>query len=325
MNNLNQPRITAVATATPPDRFTQEEVLQMAGYTRPIARDIFMNSDIDYRYLYVNPATDHPGEDLDKLHRRYREGAALIARQAAERSLEKAGLTTDDVDCILVCSCTGYLCPDLSTVLVKEMGLASRVQRGALLGLQRAYDHARAYPDHRVLMVAVEICSAAYYIDDTLETLIGNAICADGAAACIITCRDDAGGDGHPGPRIRSFASVLDPNCQSSVGFEQRQGYLRIILAPTIRDLAPPIIDRALDELLPPEGVERSGIRHWGLSDDDVAVSRHVLRNYGNMSSPTVLFVLNEFMKNGDAKAGDLGVMLALGPGFAAEAALLEW
>jgi predicted naringenin-chalcone synthase len=206
-------------------------------------------------------------------------------------------------------------------------------------------------------MVAVEICSAAYYIDDTLETLIGNAICADGAAACIITCRDDAGGDGHPGPRIRSFASVLDPNCQSSVGFEQRQGYLRIILAPTIRDLAgylriilaptirdlaPPIIDRALDELLPPEGVERSGIRHWvmhpggrkvidrvqeslGLSDDDVAVSRHVLRNYGNMSSPTVLFVLNEFMKNGDAKAGDLGVMLALGPGFAAEAALLEW
>jgi predicted naringenin-chalcone synthase len=135
MNNLNQPRITAVATATPPDRFTQEEVLQMAGYTRPIARDIFMNSDIDYRYLYVNPATDHPGEDLDKLHRRYREGAALIARQAAERSLEKAGLTTDDVDCILVCSCTGYLCPDLSTVLVKEMGLASRVQRGALLGL----------------------------------------------------------------------------------------------------------------------------------------------------------------------------------------------
>jgi predicted naringenin-chalcone synthase len=338
MNNLNQPRITAVATATPPDRFTQEEVLQMAGYTRPIARDIFMNSDIDYRYLYVNPATDHPGEDLDKLHRRYREGAALIARQAAERSLEKAGLTTDDVDCILVCSCTGYLCPDLSTVLVKEMGLASRVQRGALLGLgcagamptlQRAYDHARAYPDHRVLMVAVEICSAAYYIDDTLETLIGNAICADGAAACIITCRDDAGVDGHAGPRIRSFASVLEPNCQSSV-------------APTIRDLAPPIIDRALDELLPPEGVERSGIRHWvmhpggrkvidrvqeslGLSDDDVAVSRHVLRNYGNMSSPTVLFVLNEFMKNGDAKAGDLGVMLALGPGFAAEAALLEW
>lgn len=348
---LNQPRIAAVATATPPDRFTQEEVLRMAGYTRPVARDIFMNSDIDYRYLYVNPATDHPGEDLDKLHRRYREGAVLIARQAAERALEKAGLAADDIDCILVCSCTGYLCPDLSSILAKEMGLPSRVQRGALLGhgcagamptLQRAYDHARAYPEHRVLMVAVEICSAAYYIDDTVETLIGNAICADGAAACIITCRPDAAANGNAGPWIRSFASVLEPERQSSVGFEQRQGYLRIILAPTIRDLAPPIIDRALNELLPPEGVERSGVRHWvmhpggrkvidrvqeslGLTDDDVAVSRQILRNYGNMSSPTVLFVLNEFMENGDAKAGDLGVMLALGPGFAAEAALLEW
>jgi len=351
VDNRNQPRITAVATATPPHRFTQEEVLQLAGYTRPIAREIFLNSDIDYRYLHINPASDGPGEDLDKLHRRYREGATLIARQAAERCLAGAGLTPGDIDCILVCSCTGYLCPDLSTILVKELGLPSGVQRGALLGhgcagamptLQRAFDHACAYPEHRVLVVAVEICSAAYYIDDTLETLVGNAICADGAAACIVTCRADAAANGAAAPRIRRFASVLEPNCQSSVGFEQRQGYLRIILSPAIRDLAPRIIDRALNELLPPEGVERGGIRHWvmhpggrrvidrvqeslGLTDADVAVSRRILRNYGNMSSPTVLFVLNEFMQNGNTENGDLGVLLALGPGFAAEAALLEW
>jgi alkylresorcinol/alkylpyrone synthase len=224
------------------------------------------------------------------------------------------------------------------------MNLPGRVQRGALLGhgcagalplLQRAYDHARAYPERRVLAVAVEICSAAYFIDDTLETLVGNAICADGAAACIVTC---AAGSG---PRIRGFASVLDTNCQSSVGFDQRQGRLRIILAPTIRDLAPPIVDKVLNELLPPHGLARDDIRHWvlhpggrkvidrvqaalGMSDAEVAVSRSVLRNYGNMSSPTVLFVLDEVMQNG-TQPGDRGVLLALGPGFAAEAALLEW
>lgn len=347
MTEDNQPRIGAVATATPPFRFTQEDVLRLLGYTRPIAREIFLNSDIDARYLYVDPArvTRPEDEDLDTLQQRYRDGAVLIARQAAERCLEKAGLAAAEVDCILVCSCTGYLCPDLATILVKEMGLPSRVQRGSLLGLgcagalptlQRAYDHACAYPDHNVLAVAVEICSAAYYIDDTIETLVGNAICADGAAACLVSCRAEAG------PRLAGFASVIDPSCQSSVGFGHRQGRLRIVLAPTIRDLAPPIVDRALNELLPPRKIERGAIRHWvmhpggrrvidrvqqalGLTDADVAVSRRVLRNYGNMSSPTVLFVLNELMQNGAVQAGDLGVMLALGPGFAAEAALLEW
>ena len=356
----NQPRIAAVATANPPFRFTQEEVLRLLGYQRPLVREIFLNSDIDTRYLHVDPAAAAArpeDEDLDTLHRRYQEGAVLIARQAAERCLEKAALTAGDVDCILVCSCTGYLCPDLATILVKEMGLPSRVQRGSLLGLgcagalptlQRAYDHARAYPDHTVLVVAVEICSAAYYIDDTIETVVGNAICADGAAACLVTGRSDSSplvGRSPSlgvGPRLAGFASVIDPSCQSSVGFAHRQGRLRIILAPTIRELAPPIVDRALNELLPPRGLARGDIRHWvmhpggrkvidrvqqalGLTDADVAVSRRVLRNYGNMSSPTVLFVLNEIMQNGAAQAGDLGVMLALGPGFAAEAALLEW
>lgn len=340
-----QPHIVSVATATPPRRFSQEEVLQLAGYTQPIARRIFLNSDIDFRYLFLTPE-DKPGsETLDDLHRRYRTGALLLARQAAEQCLAQAGLRARDVNCILVCSCTGYLCPDLATILVKEMALSPCVQRGSLLGLgcagalpglQRAYDHARAYPEHRVLLIAVEICSAAYYFDDTMETLVGNAICADGAAACLITCRDSRG------PAISGFASALDPSLQDLVGFEQRQGRLRIILAPTIREAAPVIAQQALGELLTAQGVERPDIRFWllhpggrkvidrvqeslGLSDDDVALSRRVLRNYGNMSSPTVLFVLHEVMRDNAARAGDRGVLLALGPGLAAEAALLAW
>ncbi len=340
-----EPRIVSVATAVPPRRFTQQEVLRLTGYTRPIAREFFFNSGIDYRYLYMDPQDGTMNESPDDLHRRYQKGAVLIARQAAQRCLAKAGLGGEEIDCILVCSCTGYLCPDLSTILVKELQLSSSVQRGALLGLgcagalptlQRAYDHALAHPDHRVLVVAVEICSAAYYFDDTLETLVGNAICSDGAVACLLTCRGDTG------PCIVRFSSLLDTSCQGSVGFEQRDGRLRIILAPDIPDLAPPLIDRVLDELLCPQGLSRKDIRHWlihpggrkvmdriqealSLSDADLAVSRRILRNYGNMSSPTVLFVLNDVLETGSARAGDRGILLALGPGFAAEAALLEW
>ena len=340
-----EPRILAVATAVPPRRFTQEEVLQLAGYSSPAARRIFLNSDIDYRHLYIRPSDKVPNEDSDELHHRYKEGAVLLARQAAEDCLAKAGLAAQEIDCLLVCSSTGYLCPDLATILFKEMQLSPRVQRGTLLGLgcagalpllQRGVDHALAYPEHRVLLIAVEICSAAYFLDDTLETVVGNAICSDGAAACLLT------GAANVGPRITSFATVLDPNCQSSVGFAQRQGKLRIILSPHIRELAPPIIDRVLDELLLPRGLRRSDIRFWclhpggrkvidhvqqalGLSDEDIAVSRQVLRNYGNMSSATVLFVLEEMARSGRPRPGDRGVLVALGPGFAAEAALLEW
>ena len=264
---------------------------------------------------------------------------------AADLFAQRFRLRAQDVDCILVASCTGYLCPDLATILVKEMALQPSVQRGALVGhgcagalpaLQRAYDHACAYPAHRVLAIAVEICSAAYFIDDTLETVVGNAICADGAAACLLSLAAETG------PRLTGFASVLDTNCQSSVGFEQRQGKLRIILAPTIRDLAPPMIERALEALLTPRALTRNDVRFWlmhpggrkvidkvqealGLSEEDIACSRSVYRNFGNMSSATVLFVLNELLQRGTAQPGDRGVMLALGPGFAAEAALLEW
>jgi len=369
---MNPPRIVSVATAVPPRRYSQDEALRLAGYTQPAARRIFENSDIDYRHLFLEPS-DRPGsETLGDLHRRYKEGAVLLARQAAERCLAQAGLAAREVDCILVCSCTGYLCPDLSTILVKEMGLRPCVQRGALLGLgcagalpglQRAYDHAVAYPDHRVLLIAVEICTAAYYKDETMETLVANAICADGAAACLVSCRAERSPQGprglqgprspqasgksqasgnSPGPMLVGFASALDPDLQDLVGFEHREGRLRIILAAEIRDAGPALAQRALNELFASRGIERTDIAHWllhpggrkvidrvqdtlGLSDDDVAVSRHILRNYGNMSSPTVLFVLHEALKRNAARPGDRGVLLALGPGLAAEAALLAW
>jgi predicted naringenin-chalcone synthase len=257
----------------------------------------------------------------------------------------QAGVRPEEVECALVCSCTGYLCPDLATILVKELKLSRRVQRGALLGLgcagalptlQRAWDHARAHPGHRVLVVAVEICSATYFVDDSLETLVANAICSDGAAACLVTS------DSGRGPRIMGFESLLDTSRQDLVGFGRREGRLRVILAPEIRDIAPSIVDQVLDGLLQPRNVQRSRIRHWlmhpggrkvidrvkeglGLSEKDVAISRRVLSNFGNMSSATVMYVLRDALESECPQEGELGVLLALGPGFAAEAALLEW
>jgi len=378
---LAAPAILSCATAVPPWRFTQEEIFALCGYTSPRIRQIFLHSDINYRHLWLDPKVFSHSESLDQMHARYREGALHLGCLVAREALATAGLDVSQVDCILVASCTGYLCPDLSTLLAGHLGLRHDVQRGALLGhgcagalplLQRANDHACSHPGRHVLAIAVEICSATYYLDTSMETIVGNAICADGAAAVILsTGSGSAGaarqgtGDSSPepskepsvrpgqsgpsatngrgtGPRIVAFQSVLDPSQVSKVGFEQREGRLRIILAAEIRDLAGPIIERCLAGLLASHGLRKEDIRFWilhpggrkvldkavehlGLTEEQLRFSRHVLRNFGNLSSPTVLFVLSEVWRAELPRPGDFGVLLALGPGFAAEGALLRW
>jgi predicted naringenin-chalcone synthase len=342
------PRILALGTANPPQRFTQDQVFRMAGYHSQRILEIFRNSDIDYRHLYVDPRHFHNDETPDELNQRYHRGAMETGCRAVHQCLEAAAAAPEDVDLFLICTCTGYLCPDLGSRLIGHLRLRPDVQRGPMLGLgcagavpalQRAWDYACAHPGRKALLLTVEICSASYYLDNTLETVVGNAICADGAAALLLSTDGAA-----PAalPQVVDFQTFLNPEFLDKVGFEQREGKLRIILAAEIRDLAAPMIEKALLPLLARHGLAREDIRFWvahpggrkvidnvqkhfGLSDEQLRFSKTVLRNYGNMSSATVLFVLDDVARAGAPRPGDWGVMLALGPGMAAEAALLKW
>jgi predicted naringenin-chalcone synthase len=342
------PRILAVGTANPPLRFTQEEAFRMAGYSSQRILDIFLNSDIEFRHFYIDPENFSRNETPDQLNQRYLRGAMETGCWATQRCLDAAGITPREVDLFLVCTCTGYVCPDVGSRLIGHMKFRRDVQRGAILGLgcagalptlQRAWDYAKAHPGRKALMLAVEICSASYYIDNSLETVVGNAICADGAAAFLLST--DAP-NGARRPEVLDFESFLSPEYLDKVGFEQKEGKLRIILAAEIRDIAAPMIENVLKPLLKRHGLASGDIRFWvahpggrkvidnvqkhlGLTDEQLRFSKTVLRTYGNMSSPTVMFVLDEVVRNGDPQPGDWGVMLALGPGMAAEAALLRW
>jgi predicted naringenin-chalcone synthase len=318
-------------------------------YKHPRVLQLFLNSDIDTRHLYLDRDALPHVETSGAMNERFRRGAVEVGGSAVTRCLADGGLSTSDIDCLIVATCTGYLCPGLSPILIKELGFRNDVQRADLVGmgcagampaLQRASDFVRAYPSKKALVLTVEICSACYYVDDSLETMVGNAICADGAAAMVI-----GSATGGPGPRVLGFTTLLEPSLLESVGLEHKEGKLRIILSKDIRGLAGGISVRVIDNLLRDHGLRREDISRWivhsggrrvidtiqrdlGLVDDQLMHSREVLRRYGNMSSPTVLFVLQEFLRNrnGDApRPGDRGVMLALGPGLAAEAALLEW
>jgi predicted naringenin-chalcone synthase len=306
-----------------------------------------MRAGIDYRHLYFQNGI-RIDEDSDELNRRYVRGAVETGCRAIRKCLESAGLSARDIDLFVLCSSTGYTCPDIGSRLIGHMGFRSGIQRapiiglgcgGALPSLQRAWDFAQARPGQLALVLTVEICSACYYRDDTLETVVGNAICADGAAATLLI-----GGvpPDPPFPQIVDFESFLDPEHLDKVGFEHREGKLRIVLGSEVRRLAPGLMERALHPLLARNGLSQSDIRFWVvhpggrrvidsvqkhlcLSDSALQFSNSVLRNYGNMSSATVMFVLDEIVRSGKPKSGDWGVMTALGPGMAAEAALIQW
>jgi 3,5-dihydroxyphenylacetyl-CoA synthase len=344
---VKSPQILGIGTATPPIRLTQEQSFYVTGYQSERIRKIFLNSDIEYRHFYFG-GTPNLEETSDQQNERYLSGAMKTGCRAIVNCLGAAESTVNDVDFLAVCSCTGYVCPDVGSRLIAHMGFKRNVQRSSIIGLgcagavpalQRVVDFVRANPGRKALMLAVEICSACYYVDNTLETVVGNAICADGAAAFLLGASEQSK---YTYPSVIDFETFLDTEQIKEVGLQHRNGKLRIVLGASVQHLAGPMIENALQPLLQRHGLSRSQIRFWvvhpggrkvidnvqkhfAMPDEQLRFSRSVLRNYGNMSSPTVMFVLDEVVRNGDPRPGDWGVMIALGPGMAAEAALLKW
>jgi predicted naringenin-chalcone synthase len=341
---MSNPRILAVGTANPPNRFTQEEALALAGYTDERRRGFFLNSGIEGRYLAIDRNGFRPTETLDELQARYRKVSADLGCQALLRALAEAGRRPLDLDFLATTTCTGRLCPSLDAILIRELGLRSDLQRvhvgdtgcaSAIVALQQTYNHLRAFPDHLGAVVAVEVSSASYYLDDELETAVANAIFADGAGAAILAC-------GGQGPEVVAHRTLVRPEYLELMGFTFPAGFQRILLSKDIRHIASEMMAELATGLLRDHGLSRAEVQHWilhsagrrvieraqrrlDLSDHDLASARAVLRQYGNMSSATVLFVLRHLLQTARPQAGDWGVMLALGPGFAAEGALLRW
>src|SRR5580700_1453927 len=344
---MSNPRIIAIGTANPPLRLTQEQSFHAAGYRTERVRKMFLNSDIDFRHFCLEGDFSR-GESSDQLNQRYLRGAMKTGCRAITNCLELGGLTARAVDFLVVCTCTGYVCPDLGSRFIAHMGFRDSVQRGAMLGLgcagalptlQRATDFVRANPTRVALMVAVEICSACYYVDNTLETVVGNAICADGAAAVLLAAGHQAN---RSYPQIIDFETFIDTERIEEVGLQHRDGKLRIVLGASIQHLAGPMIETALQQLLQRHGLSRSQIdfwvvhpggrkvidnvqKHFSMTDAQLRFSRAVLRNYGNMSSPTVMFDMDVFVRTGDTSSDWRGLVFAYAPGMTAEAELLRW
>ena len=333
----------------PPHRWKQAEVLETFAEHFPEYRDravrrLFENSGIDSRNFVLARDRFDPTADADSLHGLFRTGAVDLAHGVAQEALAQADIGSEDIDLVIATTCTGYLCPGLSAILGETLGLRDDVQRADLVGmgcagampaLQRAHDFVHAYPSRRALVITVEVASACWYVDDTVETVVGNTICADGAAAAVV-----GNGEAAEGPLLEQFGTVIDRRFLDSVGLDFHSARHRIVLSKEVRTAAGPIVRRAIKALLVSNGLARDEVDHWifhsggkrvldsiesalEFPPETLELSREVLRTCGNMSSPTLLFVLERTRER--AKPGDVGVLLALGPGLAAETAILRW
>jgi predicted naringenin-chalcone synthase len=338
------PKIIAVATATPPHRFTQAELLALAGYADERRRGFFAQSAIEGRHLWIDPLRFRPDESVDALNARFAEGALALGEAAGRRALARAGWDPTDVDFIVTTTCTGRMTPSLDAHLVARLGARRDVQRAhvgdtgcasAMVALQQAWNHLRAFPDHRALLVSVEICSAAYFLDDRLESAVAHAIFADGAGALALASSGT-------GPEVVEHRTLFRSEHLDAMGFEYPGGRPRVVLSKDVRRIGASMMGEMAAVLMDTHGLKREDVRRWvlhsagrrvldraatllDLTEAQTAPSRTVLRRYGNMSSATILFVLEETLRAEVPVPGEWGVMIGLGPGFAAEGALLRW
>jgi alkylresorcinol/alkylpyrone synthase len=280
------------------------------------------------------------------LQARFAKNAPTLATQAAKRALENANCVAKEINAVLISTCTGYLCPGLTSYVSEQLGLRPDVFTLDLVGqgcgaalpnLRAAESILAAGRAGKVLSVCVEICSAAFFLDDDPGVLISACLFGDGAGAAVLSNK--------PQPKKRRSvewkfgASRLVTAERDTLRFSHKNGMLRNILSPQVPQIAGDEAAKLFFESLAAAKIKCEQITGWilhaggrdvilamrdklKLTEADVRHSAAVLREFGNISSPTVFFVLERALK--DNVPDGLWWMSAFGAGFSCHGAFLE-
>jgi len=332
----------SLATAVPAATYTQAQCWELAQQSNVRERlkkrsmlilQTILRGDhgIETRHFAVPDIAHVFDLSSDQLNAQFRTEAPKLAGQALSAALSRANVKPSDIDALLICTCSGYLCPGVTSYVAEQLGLRTNVFLQDLVGLGcgaaiptlRAASHIlAAQPDATVACVAVEICSAAFYLDDDPGVLISACLFSDGAAATIWRSKP-----GPPGLRAFDFNTVHIPANRDKLRFEQRDGKLRNLLHRTVPELAADAVNHLWQErgarpvsrvVAHPGGRDVIEAVEPMVAPHSLAASVQTLKTCGNMSSPSVLFTLEETLKSAQpGPAGDFW-LVSFGAGFSA-------
>jgi alkylresorcinol/alkylpyrone synthase len=352
------PAIVSTVTAVPAYSATQAEVkarlrdvFDLPARRLDAAMELFDHAAVERRYS-VEPI-DQLGvrRSIGDIQERYREHAIGLGRKVARQALEQAGVAAADIDLIVTTSCTGIMIPSVDAYLVDDLGFRRDVRRlpitelGCAAGaaaLARAHDFLVGFPDARALVIAVELPSLSMQRADlSPANLVSTALFGDGAAAAVLVGGGVATGTGGELALLETLSHIW-PRSTYALGFDLKDDGFHTVLSKDIPALLKSEIAALVTSLAARRGLERAQLSSFvlhpggrkilgmveeelGLSRADTQPSWDVLRNYGNQSSASVLFVLDEWMSRRRPPAGTHGVLAAFGPGLTSEMLLLGW
>jgi alkylresorcinol/alkylpyrone synthase len=348
-------KIAAVGKALPPNYYDQETLL---GALRERWADRYFNPErLERLHKNVLVGGRHlalPIEEYEtlttwgKANDAWIRVAQEVGGRAVLDALEKAGLSTADVDALIFVTVTGVATPSIDARLMNRLKLPSRVKRMPIFGLgcvagaagiARAADYVKGHPDEVAVLLSVELCSLTLQPEDlSIPNLIASGLFGDGAAAVVVT-GDEREGDG---PRVVDTRSVFYSDSERVMGWDISETGFKIVLSSDVPMVAREKLQPDVDAFLADHGLTRADITSWvchpggpkvleamhealELPEGALDVTWRSLREVGNLSSTSVLLVLEETLANHRPPPGSWGMLIAMGPGFCSELVLLRW
>lgn len=362
------PAVISVGTALPEHVLEQKDIKQFARdvYGEVFRGDIdrlvavYDNAEIDRRHFCVPMEWFGQSWTFAEKNELYMRNALDLASTAIERALGGAGLSHRDVDYLLFVSTTGLSTPSLDARLIHHLPFRRDIKRlpiwglgcaGGASSLARAMDIARAEPGTRILVVVVELCGLTFMRNDLSKAaLIATSLFGDGAAAVVVAGERATVPDRSKSPRLVASQTMTMDDSLGVMGWEFTDIGFRIVMSRDIPTIVRTFMRESIGTFLEAQGLGRDGrIAHYiahpggarvieayreslGLQETELRHTRAVLRDCGNISACSVLFVLERFMREIAARDGlerkdgpEYGMLCALGPGFSSELLLLRW